>query len=122
MSLLGFVDDIVDFAFGWLMPDIPKQKLPGAELTSAETDSNISKIYGTVQKHAGTIVFKETNDNDSDDIKNDLLHIIVVWGETVQSIDEVYLDDIPYSSDDDAWGEWGGKTSENNAACRNAVL
>jgi hypothetical protein len=110
MSLLGFVDDIVDFAFGWLMPDIPKQKLPGAELTSAETDANISKIYGTVQKHSGTIVFKETNDVDDDDIKNDLLHIIVVWGETVQSIDEVYLDDIPYSSDDDAfYHDDGGK-------------
>lgn len=112
---MGLISDVLDFTgvgalLGWLTPEPPKQKLPGAELTSAETDANISKIYGTVQKHAGTIVFKETNDVDDDDIKNDLLHIIVVWGERVQSIDEVYLDDIPYSSDDDAfYHDDGGK-------------
>ena len=100
---MGFLDDVFDFAFGWLMPDPPKQLAPGAELTSAETDASIAKIYGKVQKKTGHIVFKETNDNDNDDYPNDLLHIIVVWGEAVESIDEVYIDDIPNSSNDDAF-------------------
>ena len=100
---MGFLDDVFDFAFGWLMPDPPKQLAPGAELTSAETDASIAKIYGKVQKKTGHIVFKEINDNDNDDYPNDLLHIIVVWGEAVESIDEVYIDDIPNSSNDDAF-------------------
>ncbi|MEM7419904.1 MAG: hypothetical protein AAF364_09260 [Pseudomonadota bacterium] len=100
---MGFLDDVFDFAFGWIMPDPPKQLAPGAELTSAETDASIAKIYGKVQKKTGHIVFKETNDNDNDDYPNDLLHIIVVWGEAVESIDEVYIDDIPNSSNDDAF-------------------
>ena len=104
---MGFLDDAVSFLggaiFGWLMPDPPKQLAPGAELTSAETDASIAKIYGKVQKKTGHIVFKETNDNDDDDYPNDLLHIIVVWGEAVESIDEVYIDDIPNSSNDDAF-------------------
>ena len=100
---MGFLDDVFDFAFGWLMPDPSKQLAPGAELTSAETDASIAKIYGKVEKKTGRIVFKETNDNDDDDYPNDLLHIIVVWGEAVESIDEVYIDDIPNSSNDDAF-------------------
>ena len=100
---MGLLDDVFDFAFGWIMPDPPKQLAPGAELTSAETDASIAKIYGKVQKKTGHIVFKETNDNDNDDYPNDLLHIIVVWGEAVESIDEVYIDDIPNSSNDDAF-------------------
>ncbi len=100
---LGFLEDVFEFAFGWLMPDPPKQLAPGAELTSAETDANIAKVYGKVEKKPGHIVFKETNDNDDDDYPNDLLHIIVVWGEAVESIDEVYIDDIPDSSNDDAF-------------------
>lgn len=99
----GFLEDVFEFAFGWLMPDPPKQLAPGAELTSAETDASIAKIYGKVEKKTGHIVFKETNDNDDDDYPNDLLHIIVVWGEAVESIDEVYIDDIPNSSNDDAF-------------------
>ena len=107
---MGFFGDVFDFAFGWLIPDPPTPKPPGAELTSAETDAYIPKIYGKVQKQRGYIVFKETNDADNDDIKNDLLHIIVVWSESVVSIDEVYLDDIPYSSNDDAfYHDDGGK-------------
>ncbi|MFU1599235.1 hypothetical protein ACM257_17790 [Alteromonas macleodii] len=98
-----FGDSVGEKLFGWLMPDPPKQLAPGAELTSAETDASIAKIYGKVEKKTGRIVFKETNDNDDDDYPNDLLHIIVVWGEAVESIDEVYIDDIPNSSNDDAF-------------------
>ena len=87
---MGFLDDVFDFAFGWLMPDPPKQLAPGAELTSAETDASIAKIYGKVEKKTGRIVFKETNDNDDDDYPNDLLHIIVVWGEAVESIEKSF--------------------------------
>tara|TARA_B100001063_G_C16778208_1_gene567790 strand:+ start:3760 stop:6891 length:3132 start_codon:yes stop_codon:yes gene_type:complete len=107
---MGFLDDVFDFAFGWLIPDVPEPLPPGAELTSASTDANIKKIYGSVEKETGTIVFKETNDADSDDIKNDLLHIIVVWSEAVESIDEVYIDDIHYSSNDSVfYHDDGGK-------------
>ena len=98
---MGFFSDVLDFAFGWLIPDPPKPKAPGAELTSAETDAYIPKIYGSVEKQRGYIAFKETNDIDTDDYPNDLLHIIVVWGEAVESIDEVYIDDVPYSSNDE---------------------
>ncbi len=98
-----FGDSVGEKLLGWLMPDPPKQLAPGAELTSAETDASIAKIYGKVEKKTGHIVFKETNDNDDDDYPNDLLHIIVVWGEAVESIDEVYIDDIPNSSNDDAF-------------------
>ena len=100
MGLFSFVGD---FFFGWLQPDVPEALPPGAELTSAQTDAFIGKVFGTVEKSPGNIIFKETNDADDDDIKNDLLHIIVVWAEQVESIDEVYIDDIPASSSNPAF-------------------
>lgn len=100
MSLL---EDIGGFFFGWLAPEAPEPMPPGTELTSAQTDAHIGVVIGKVHKTTGNIIFKETNDGDSDDIKNDLLHIIVVWSEKVVSIDEVYVDDIPVSSDNPAF-------------------
>ena len=80
---------IGNFFLGWLMPDVPQPELPGAELTKSATDVSIPKIYGKVKKQTGTIIFKATNDTDDDDIKNDLLHIVIVWSESVESIDKV---------------------------------
>ncbi|ANB27233.1 hypothetical protein A6F57_19840 [Alteromonas stellipolaris] len=100
MGLFSFVGD---FFFGWLQPDVPEALPPGTELTSAQTDAFIGKVIGLVEKATGNIIFKETNDADNDDIKNDLLHIIVVWSEAVESIDEVYIDDIPASSNNPAF-------------------
>lgn len=98
---MGFFLYAGALVFGWLAasrlaPSIPESRAPGTELTSAKTDSHIPKIYGKVQKITGKIAFKETNDVDGDSIDNDLLHIIVVWGEACESIDEVYIDDIPW--------------------------
>lgn len=75
----------------------------GVELISVEIDVSIVKIYGKVEKKMGYIVFKEINDNDDDDYLNDLLYIIVVWGEVVESIDEVYIDDIFNLLNDDVF-------------------
>ncbi|MFW8589812.1 hypothetical protein ACOI22_03320 [Glaciecola sp. 2405UD65-10] len=95
---MGLFTKVFDFFVGWLTPDAPKQELSGAELTKAATDAYIHKIYGTVKKHTGTIIFKATNDADDDDIANDLLHIVIVWAEQVESIDAVYVDDIDVTS------------------------
>ncbi|GBL02926.1 hypothetical protein [Glaciecola sp. KUL10] len=87
-----------DLLFGWLIPETPEPKLQGTELTKAATDNYIPKIYGKVKKHTGTIIFKSTNDDDNDDIKNDLFHLVIVWSEAVHSIDTVYVDDIDIES------------------------
>ena len=100
---MSFLEDVGGFFFGWLAPEAPEPMPPGTELTSAQTDAHIGVVIGKVHKTTGNIIFKETNDGDSDDIKNDLLHIIVVWAEKVESIDEVYVDDIPVSSDNPAF-------------------
>ena len=100
---MGLLDEIGGFFFGWLAPEAPEPLPPGTELTSAQTDAHVGVVIGKVYKATGNIIFKETNDGDTDDINNDLLHIIVVWAETVQSIDEVYVDDIPVSSDNPAF-------------------
>jgi hypothetical protein len=76
---MGFLSDIFDFAFGWLVPDVPKAEI-GIDVTKANTDANIPILYGRGYG-SGLLVYQATNDNDDDDIKNDLLHQIVVWGE-----------------------------------------
>ena len=100
---MSFLEDLGGAVFGWLAPEAPEPLPPGTELTSAQTDAHIGVVIGKVYKITGNVIFKETNDGDSDDIKNDLLHIIVVWSEEVESIDEVYVDDIPVSSDNPAF-------------------
>ena len=82
----------------WLMPDPPREKLPGAEITRAATDASIPKIYGSANKVSGTIIFKAVTDQPNDDIPNDLLHMVIVWSEAVESIDTVYIDDIDIES------------------------
>lgn len=98
MSLL---QDVGNFLFGWLVPDTPTPQDPGVELVPFQTNAYLPKIYGQVKKHTPLGVFKATNDFDNDDQENDTLFIIVVWGHSVRSIDEVYLDDVPISADSD---------------------
>ncbi|QJR79601.1 hypothetical protein CA267_001710 [Alteromonas pelagimontana] len=105
---MGLLSGIGDFLFGWMAPDVEQAGPPGTELNSASTEANIPKIFGKVKKQSALVAFKQTNDNDSDDIKNDLLHIIVVWGYGVESIDELYIDDIAYSSNSTAFEHDGG--------------
>ena len=98
MSILGFIGDVFEFAFGWLV-DTPDAKYSGTELTKAATDDHIKKVYGHVRQQSGTIIFKRTNDADNDDIKNDLLHIVIVWAEHCSDVPEVYIDDVASTAD-----------------------
>ena len=94
---MSILKDAFGFLVGWLI-DVPEQEYRGTELTKAATDDYIKKVYGTVRQQAGTIIFKRTNDADNDKIKNDLLHIVIVWAEECASVSECYIDDIPASS------------------------
>ena len=78
----------------WLNPE-PEQQQTGTQITKPSSDDHIKVVYGE-QKIAGTIVFyNTTNPDDGDDVKNDLLHIIVVWCEGgIESIDDILLNDI----------------------------
>lgn len=98
---MSIFSDIFDFVFGWLVPDVDTPKAPGAELNKVGTDQYIPKIYGSVKKHNPIIVFKKTNDVDQDDFPNDMLHIMLVWGEAVESIDDFYIDDININDPND---------------------
>ncbi|EGI72916.1 hypothetical protein PH505_bb00640 [Pseudoalteromonas distincta] len=78
----------------WLNPE-PEQQQTGTQITKPSSDDHIKVVYGE-RKIAGTIVFyNTTNPDDGDDVKNDLLHIIVVWCEGgIESIDDILLNDI----------------------------
>ena len=76
---MGLLKDLGNLLFGWLIPDVPRAET-GIDVSQASTDAyipvNYGRGYGT-----GTIIFQATNDADNDDIKNDLLHQVIVWGE-----------------------------------------
>ncbi|MGJ8680521.1 hypothetical protein [Paraglaciecola sp.] len=76
---MGVLSDIGNFFFGWLKPDVPKPDT-GVDVTKANTDASIPVCYGRVYD-TGKLAFRASNDNDSDDVKNDLLHDIVIWSE-----------------------------------------
>ena len=80
----------------WFIPEQKQAKQQtGTNVTKASSDTHIKVIYGK-RKTEGTIVFMNTtNPDDDDDVKNDLLHIIIVWCEGgVESIDDILLNDI----------------------------
>ena len=80
----------------WFIPEQKQAKQQtGTNLTKASSDDHIKIIYGT-RETKGTIVFMDvTNPNDGDDIKNDLLHIVIVWCEGgIESIDDLLLNGI----------------------------
>lgn len=80
----------------WFIPEQKQTKQQtGTNLTKASSDHHVKVIYGT-RKTEGTIVFMNTtNPVDDDDVKNDLLHIIIVWCEGgVESVDDILLNDI----------------------------
>jgi hypothetical protein len=90
---MGLIKGFFKEILSWLV-EIPEQEAIGTQVSKPASDNALNVIYGQ-RKTAGTIVFKGVNDHDNDDTPNDLLHIIVVWGEAVTSIDEIYLDDYP---------------------------
>lgn len=80
----------------WFIPEQKQVKQQtGTNLTKASSDDHIKIIYGT-RETEGTIVFMNvTNPNDGDDIKNDLLHMVIVWCEGgIESIDDLLLNKI----------------------------
>lgn len=80
----------------WFIPEQKQVKQQtGTNLTKASSDDHIKIIYGT-RETQGTIVFMNvTNPNDDDDIKNDLLHMVIVWCEGgIESIDDLLLNKI----------------------------
>ena len=90
-------------AASWMAPDAPKQDGGGTNLTKPDTDAMEAVIYGEMGRVAGTIQHLATNDGDMDDVKNDLLHMIITWGESVSEIIEIYIDDIASTST--AWND-----------------
>lgn len=80
----------------WFIPEQKQtQQQTGTDLTKASSDHHVKVIYGT-RETEGTIVFmNSTNPDDDDDVKNDLLHIIIVWCEGgVESVEDILLNDI----------------------------
>jgi len=91
---MSFLSKIGNFLFGWLMPDQDMGQR-GTNVTKASSENHFPVVYGT-REVPGTIVFMNTtNTNDGDDVKNDLLHIIVVWAEGgIDGIEDLWLNKI----------------------------
>ncbi|MGV2871578.1 phage tail protein [Colwellia sp. E150_009] len=105
-------------AASWMAPDAPTQDGGGTNITKPDTDAMEAVIYGELGRVAGTIQHLATNDGDDDDIKNDLLHMIITWGESVSEIIEVYIDEKGASTS--AWND--SKTPGNKWAwCYNYI-
>ncbi|MDO6488225.1 phage tail protein [Colwellia sp. 6_MG-2023] len=100
---------VISHVASWLVPDIPKQDGGGASITKPDTDTMEAVIYGEMGRVAGTTQHLATNDADNDDVENDLLHMIITWGESVSEIIDVYVDDITATST--AWND--SKNSAN---------
>ena len=90
-------------AASWMAPDAPNQDGGGTNITKPDTDAMEAVIYGEMGRVAGTIQHLATNNGDMDDVKNDLLHMIITWGESVSEIIEIYVDDIAATST--AWND-----------------
>jgi hypothetical protein len=66
-------------AFSWLVPSAPSE-ITGVDVTKASTDAYINVGYGHCYG-TGQLAYQATNDADNDDVKNDLLHRVVIWSE-----------------------------------------
>tara|TARA_Y100000588_G_scaffold186210_1_gene200108 strand:+ start:40102 stop:47853 length:7752 start_codon:yes stop_codon:yes gene_type:complete len=78
----------------WLNPE-PDRSGQGTNVTKASSENHIPVVYGT-REVGGTIVFMNTtNPDDGDDVKNDLLHLIVVWCEGgIDGVEDLWLNKI----------------------------
>jgi hypothetical protein len=99
---------IFQAAFSWLIPSQPKADI-GVDVTKANTDAYIPVAYGRCYG-AGKLAYQATNDADNDDVKNDLLHQIVIWseGECGDVINNYVDDDLSTSArfNADDGGKW----------------
>ncbi|MDO6718808.1 phage tail protein [Psychrosphaera sp. 1_MG-2023] len=129
MSFLETVIDIgleftgIGKVLEWLTPEIDTGD-QGQSLTKPSSNAHIPVIYGHRGKVTGTIAWLGTNDNDDDSIKNDLLHMVIVWCEgPIESIDEIYLDDVLITdSKFDGWAYVRNFTDGMNGTYVDSVL
>lgn len=97
--MANFFEDVFDFLFGWALPDPPEYQ-GGLELSQPKATSE-PLVYGEMKNAQGVIIetFIDDDPTTGGDIVNDLLYLHVVWSVgAVESIDQIYLDDIPIKS------------------------
>ncbi|TMO72708.1 phage tail protein [Pseudoalteromonas aurantia] len=100
---MSLFDGIFKFAFKLigidLEPEAQNSGRSGVDYTAPATDAGIPVIYGEMRKVPGTIIFRTTNDTVRNDIDNELLHLIVVWGEdNGAQVKQIYIDDVSIDS------------------------
>ena len=99
---MGLVDWFIEDVLGI---DIPDQQNPygqGQDVTIHSTEAYLPIIKGTVKDVKPTVVaFVGTSgDGTGDDIENDLIHKVFVFGKKVESIDAVRIDGVDSESTD----------------------
>lgn len=105
---MGFFDDIFDFFFGWLIPDVEDPGFKGTEVT-LQKPNKANIVYGNCKNVRGTIVRSELKDAPGGDIPNAFLYVHVNWSvHQIESIDQIYFNEI--SIDD---SKWDGGNGEN---------
>ena len=81
----------------------------GTHVTKMGADEHLPVFYGKCLNQGGTIVFMQSSDVvDDDPTVNDFLHLVIVWGESVSSIDDMYIDGVNINSSKfvDNDGQW----------------
>ncbi|MBD1582509.1 phage tail protein [Pseudoalteromonas sp. S16_S37] len=100
---MGFLGNIVSGFFKILGVDLepqPQKQVQGVDFTAPATDAAIPVFYGEVKRTGGTIIYRATNDAVRNDVENELLHLIIVWGEANgATVKQIYIDDEPITSD-----------------------
>ncbi|WP_440055513.1 hypothetical protein ACSLBF_05060 [Pseudoalteromonas sp. T1lg65] len=82
-----------------LEPKPQNQKIQGVDYTAPATDASIPVYYGKVKRTGGTIIYRATSDVAGNKVKNELLHLIIVWGEVNGAdVTQIYIDDEPITS------------------------
>lgn len=77
----------------WLAPEVDDDQGGGLDVTKPDTNASEPVIYGEMGMVVGTIQHIATNDVDNDGVDNDLLHMIITWGESVSEIVDLWVDD-----------------------------
>ncbi|CAH9054946.1 hypothetical protein PSECIP111951_01142 [Pseudoalteromonas holothuriae] len=125
--LSGFFNKVFKLVGIDLEPELKQaNSVQGVDFTAPATDASIPVIYGSVQRTGGTIIYRATNDVDSDDTKNDLLHLIIVWGESNGAlVKTLYIDDEPITSskfDAKDGGRWAHASHYDGTVCDRTYL
>ncbi|MCF6435213.1 phage tail protein [Pseudoalteromonas sp. MMG022] len=85
-------------------------KVRGVDFSVPATDDHIPVFYGETRRTTGTVIYRATNDTDGDEVKNELLHLIIVWGEANGcTVKQIYIDDEAITSakfDDEDGRRW----------------